>query len=368
MKRTIIISIIFLQLMAGWPVGAQSVDTATSTTDNQTLSINFLYPPTVVTNNSTIYARTNLVAENVKFYVYGVQNEIYPGQLSNSSVSYFYNYSFNWDVSEFPNGDYQLQAEAIVGNQKATSSSINIKIYRTANAALNIATATAPIIEIAASTTSSTLATIATSTLDYVAHGGLGIQIISPETGSLATSSAKIITKTFGGIKKVELFKMEGDNLISLGSDEPKSINYNWQYVWDVSTMSDGEYKLQSIALDANDNKIISNDIIIRVQHEKTIDSLSAATAQEILASSTDKEVDVSKPATDIISTSSVATSSEMKQADEGNLNKPSDGNVNPKSTYKNDNLKYLNWLVLILIICVMSLLYLRLRSRRKSQ
>src|SRR3989339_178422 len=82
------------------------------TTTVPALTIEFLNPPTTVSETVTISAKVNKAVTNFNFDVIGATTQYYPANQTATNT-----YSFTWDTTTGPNGEYKIKGWATAGEE-----------------------------------------------------------------------------------------------------------------------------------------------------------------------------------------------------------------------------------------------------------
>lgn len=212
----------------------------TATTTDQ-LKIGFVTPPAFISGKTRFNAKTNLIADNLKFYISGPKNHETASQYDGS---YYY---FYWDIANFPNGLYTLEARANKGSNSA-SSKIEVALDNTIYIKPDyIATSTQPLTYLQPTT-------------------AIDVQIIEPNNGAIVNGWIRLLAKTFGPIRSVKFSKIKNGVATILGNGYLNPSGYQWEYGWDTGPLTEGDYYLSVSAWDDKGNSITGDKILVRVQ------------------------------------------------------------------------------------------------------
>lgn len=224
------------------------------------LRVDIIYPPSAVSNNVSLFARTNVLADKVTFTVKGSTSKVYEGELSADSSNFYFNYKFVWDVLNYQNGDYSIIATASKAGQNINSSSVVIKVNKAINP---ITTVQPPLIISSTTVEKAAIPTILTTGIEKLPS----ISIISPVNNFLASGALKINLRLLGEVKELKLNKIKNNTESFLGLAAINPARDGWSYVWDTAKDLDGIYTIFATGISSSGTKILSNKINIIIKN-----------------------------------------------------------------------------------------------------
>lgn len=78
--------------------------------------------PATFTGDRIVNLTVNQPVDNIEFFIYGQTNKKYSSSIKNGV------YYFTWPTNDFPNGDYELEARAIINNLISATNKVGVKI------------------------------------------------------------------------------------------------------------------------------------------------------------------------------------------------------------------------------------------------
>jgi hypothetical protein len=267
--------------------------TATTTetiTPPEKLNIAFLAAPDSVSGSTDIYARTNVKADSVKFFLKGTA-KVFIGDLKIGSSDYYNNYHFFWDTADYKDGIYEFYAVAAKDDQSASTATIKIVLNRSIKP-VNLASASSTEQTTELTLDKTTATSTATTSDAEITRQSFKIKISTPSVGQTLSGLAKIVADTEGPIRRVEFSYYEHDKKFVLGKVYyPEANDYQWTYAWQTGEIKNGDYTLEVSAWDDKEKSITSGRTNIRIDNKPKAETPAAADAEATGTEPTDGRV-----------------------------------------------------------------------------